>query len=199
MLIYLHGFRSSPQSFKAQLLASYCADHGLADQFQCPALPVSPQEAIALIESTCRPGPGDTLVGSSLGGYYATWMAEKTGCRAVLINPAIFPARDLAPYVGPLRTYHDDQPMELLSEHIDELRALELSTLTDPGRYFLIAAKGDEVIDWRDMVARYPGVHSIVREGSDHGLSEFAEHVSEVIAFAGMGQGNQAGQESAPV
>jgi predicted esterase YcpF (UPF0227 family) len=132
------------------------------------------------------PDPQDTLVGSSLGGFYATYLAEQTGCRVVLVNPAIYPARDLAPYVGPLRTYHDDQPMELLAEHISELHALNTNTLTLTERYFLIAAKGDEVIDWRDMVARYPGVRTILRDGSDHGLSEFAEHVPEVIAFAGM-------------
>lgn len=186
MLIYLHGFRSSPQSFKARLLQEYCVANGLQAQFLCPELPVSPREAIEQIQATCMPGPQDTLVGSSLGGFYATYLAEQTGCRAVLVNPAIYPARDLAPYVGPLRTYHDDQPMELLAEHIAELQALNTTKLTLTERYFLIAAKGDEVIDWRDMIARYPGVRTILRDGSDHGLSEFAEHVADVIAFAGM-------------
>ena len=186
MLVYLHGFRSSPQSFKSELLEQYCVSHSIADLYACPQLPVSPASAIQAIRDQFRLTPQDTLVGSSLGGYYATWLAETSGCRAVLINPAVNPARDLAPYVGPLRTYHDDQPMELLAEHIDELADYAVGAITFPERYLLIAAKGDEVLDWREMVAHYPGARTVLREGSDHGLSEFDEHIDEVIEFAGL-------------
>ncbi len=187
MLIYLHGFRSSPESFKAKLLKQYCVRNNCADQFACPQLPVSPADAIELVHTRFDLTPQDTLVGSSLGGYYATWLAQESGCRAVLINPAINPDRDLAPYVGPLRTYHDDQPMELLAEHVAQLTRYKVQTITSPERYLLIAAKGDELLDWREMVAQYPGASHTIREGSDHGLSEFAEHVEQVIEFAGMG------------
>lgn len=189
MLIYLHGFRSSPQSFKSELLEQYCARHNISDRYACPQLPVSPARAIQVVRDQYTLTPQDTLVGSSLGGYYATWLAEATGCRAVLINPAVNPARDLAPYVGPLRTYHDDQPMELLAEHIQELADFSVNAITFPERYFLIAAKGDEVLDWREMVAQYPGVQTVLREGSDHGLSEFDEHIDQVIEFAGIKPG----------
>ncbi|MGB7182104.1 MAG: YqiA/YcfP family alpha/beta fold hydrolase, partial [Burkholderiaceae bacterium] len=101
MLIYLHGFRSSPASFKARLLHEYFCSRGLESQFACPQLPVSPRAAIEQISAQFQLGKQDTLVGSSLGGFYATWLAELTGCRAVLVNPAIFPARDLRSYVGP--------------------------------------------------------------------------------------------------
>ena len=185
MLIYLHGFRSSPQSFKAQLLQRYFDEHGLGAEFACPQLPVSPSEAIAQLSAQFSLRESDTLVGSSLGGYYATWLVEHYGCRAVLINPAVFPARDLRPYVGPLRTYPDDQPMELLAEHIDELEQLFVPVIAHPKRYFLIAAQGDELLDWREMTARYAGARTIVRPGSDHGLSEFAEHVLDTVSFAG--------------
>jgi len=189
MLVYLHGFRSSPQSFKSELLEQYCAQHKISDSYACPQLPVSPARAIESIRDQFTLTPQDTLVGSSLGGYYATWLAEATGCRAVLINPAVNPARDLVPYVGPLRTYHDDQPMELLAEHIQELADFSVGAITFPERYLLIAAKGDEVLDWREMVAQYPGVQTVLREGSDHGLSEFDEHVDQVIEFAGIKPG----------
>lgn len=186
MLIYLHGFRSSPLSFKARIIAERLAARGCADAFACPQLPISPRAAIALVREQFAPGPQDTLVGSSLGGYYATALAEAHGCRAVLLNPAIHPARDLAPYVGPLLNYHTDEPFEFLARHVEELRALAPPAITRPQRYFLVAAKGDELIDWRDMLARYPGVETLLLEGSDHGLSDFADYCERVLAFAGL-------------
>lgn len=185
MLIYVHGFRSSPQSFKAQMLAQHMAEIGRREEFSCPALPVSPREAIELIRDLYRLSPQDTLVGSSLGGYYATWLAEKTGCSAVLLNPAIRPERDLAPYVGELRTYHDDQPMHFWPEYLDQLAALETPVVTSSSRYYLIAAKGDELLDWREMVGKYPDVKTNLLEGGDHGLSDFDEHLQSVLDFAG--------------
>jgi uncharacterized protein len=187
MLLYLHGFRSSPSSFKARLLGDRMGEIGRSAGYACPALPISPREAIALIEQGWPLGPGDTLVGSSLGGCYATWLAERHGCRAVLLNPATRPAAGLAKYLGPQTMFHDpSQSFELLPSHLDELRDLEVSAITRPERYLLIAATGDELLDWRDMVAFYPGASHRVIEGSDHGLSDFAGHVDEVLAFAGI-------------
>jgi len=188
MLIYVHGFRSSPRSFKAQMLSQRMQAAGLADQYACPALPVSPREAIESIQQQFSLTAADTLVGSSLGGYYATWLAEQSGCRVVLLNPAIYPVRDLAPYVGPLRTYHDDQPMEFKAEYLEELKAISVSGMTQANRYCLIAAKGDELLDWREMLARYPEAQTRLIEGSDHGMSDFAEHIDTVFAFAGLEQ-----------
>lgn len=187
MLIYLHGFRSSPLSFKARIIAGQLAAAGRSAEFACPQLPPSPRAAIALVRAQFSPGPDDTLIGSSLGGYYATYLAEAHGCRAVLLNPAIHPARDLGPYIGPLPMYHSDEMFEFRASYIDELRELETPRITRPERYFLVAAKGDEVIDWRDMVTRYAGVETLLLEGSDHGLSDFADYCPRVIAFAGSG------------
>jgi predicted esterase YcpF (UPF0227 family) len=185
-LIYLHGFRSSPKSFKAQLLARRMAELGRASDFVCPQLPASPKAAIALVCDEIAPDAADTLVGSSLGGYYATWFAERFGCRAVLLNPAVDPADGLAAHVGVQTMYHSDEPFEFRPEYVDELRVLRLGALADPSRCFLVAAKGDELLDWRDMVARYPGSRHRILEGSDHGLSDFADYMDEVLAFAGI-------------
>ncbi len=163
------------------------ATAGLASEYACPQLPDSPQAAIDMIRETYLLAPGDTLVGSSLGGYYTSWLAEKTGCRAVLLNPAVNPARDLEPYVGELRTYHTDQPMTFKAEYLDELKTLDTPVISSPERYFLIAAKGDELLDWREMVDRYPDVRTKLLDAGDHGLSDFAEHIDEVLAFAGLG------------
>lgn len=193
MILYLHGFRSSPASFKARLLAERMQLLGRGPEYRCPQLPASPSDAIELVLKEMRGLEPENvaLIGSSLGGYYATWIAEQTGCRAVLLNPAVKPPRDLEQYVGVTTTYHDNAPFEFKRDYIDELRNLNVSFTSSPHRYYLIAATGDEVLDWREMVAHYPGARHTVIEGSDHGISDFADHVDDVLAFCGI-NGDQA-------
>ncbi|WP_211444828.1 YqiA/YcfP family alpha/beta fold hydrolase [Collimonas humicola] len=188
MILYLHGFRSSPQSFKARLLAERMRLLGRADEYQCPQLPASPAAAIALAQDLVREvDPAQlTLIGSSLGGYYATWLAQQSGCSAVLLNPAVKPPRDLEKYVGVSTQYHSDDPFEFKREYMAELQALQVDVISKPERYFLIAATGDEVLDWREMVGHYPQARQIVIQGSDHGISEFADYADEVLAFCGI-------------
>jgi len=182
MILYLHGFRSSPRSFK---VGDKMKELGRADELLIPQLPASPSEAIKLALLLVERYPADQLaiVGSSLGGYYATWLAERLGCRAVLLNPAIVPLQDLEKHVGVTTEYHSDKPFEFKREYIDELRALKVDCITRPERYFLIATTGDEVLDYRDMVAHYPGARQEVIEGSDHAISEFPQYLDEVLAF----------------
>ena len=186
-LIYLHGFRSSPESFKARLLAARMAELGRSAEFFCPALPVSPREAVDGVLAQYQLQPHDTLIGSSLGGFYATWLAEQCGCRAVLLNPAVHPARGLAPYVGDQPFFHGPGSFRFEAHYLDELSALDVPAITFAQRYFLVAATGDELLDWRDMAARYPGARHWIIPGSDHGLSDFANYMDEVLAFAGIG------------
>ena len=187
MILYLHGFRSSPQSFKARLLAARLSALGRAREWCCPTLPVSPAEAVALAErevrSVARAGERVTVIGSSLGGYYATHLAEKHGWRAVLLNPAVAPDRDLQRYLGEQPLWHGGGSIVVEPRHLDELRALNVASVTQPERYYLFAATGDEVLDYRDMLARFSGVRTRLIEGSDHGISEFADYVDDVIAF----------------
>lgn len=191
MILYLHGFRSSPHSFKARLIGERMQALGREDEYCCPQLPASPQEAIALaLDIASQIASSELcLIGSSLGGYYATWLAERLGCRAALLNPAIRPPRDLEPYVGVMTAYHSDERFEFKREYIEELKALSVEGITRPSRYFLLAATGDEVLDWREMVAHYPGARQRVIEGSDHGISDFDQYVDEVFAFCGLGAG----------
>lgn len=187
MIVYLHGFRSSPQSFKARLLAARLAELGRADEWLCPTLPVSPDETVELVEreiaQKARPGERITLLGSSLGGFFATQLAEKHGWRAVLLNPAVVPDRDLSRYLGEQPLWHGGGSIVVEPRHLQELRALAVARITRPERYYLIAATGDEVLDYREMLAHYPGVQTHLIEGSDHGISEFADYVDEVIRF----------------
>lgn len=187
-LIYLHGFRSSPASYKARLLGTALHERGRAGQYQCPALPASPRQAIALAQALIGPTPAPalTLVGSSLGGFYATWLAERTGCRAVVINPVVHAARELQHHIGLHQQYHSNAPFEFRPEYVNELEALAVSTISRPERYLLLAATGDEVLDWREMRDHYAGARQIIIPGSDHGLSDFAQWLPEVLAFAGL-------------
>lgn len=194
MILYLHGFRSSAQSFKARLIEQRMQALGHGAEYRCPQLPASPRAAIALANEVAGQIAPErlTLVGSSLGGYYATYLAEQIGCRAVLLNPAVKPPRDLEKYVGVTTAYHSNEPFEFRREYIDELKAIEVERITLPRRYFLIAATGDEVLDWREMVAHYPGAQQCVIEGSDHGISGFAQYVDQVLAFGGIQAGARA-------
>lgn len=185
MILYLHGFRSSPASFKARKMTEYLQQAGRADEYLCPQLPASPLLAIQLIESllTAYPANEITLIGSSLGGYYATWLAEQYGCKAVLLNPAVKPPRDLEKYVGVTTAYHSDQVFEFKPEYVAQLRAYEVATISQPERYFLLAATGDEVLDWREMQAHYPAAKQIIIAGSDHGMADFVDYLDPILAF----------------
>ena len=188
-LLYLHGFRSSPQSFKARRMQAWMQQHRPDVVWWCPQLPPSPREAVASLEQGIADWPQERMgvVGSSLGGFYATVVAERTGCRAVLLNPAIDPARDLAAYIGEQTTFHD--PAERFffrAEYVDELRALTPVAITQPARYLGVFAKGDELLDWREMASRYAGARVKLLEGSDHALSDFDDHLGDVVAFLGL-------------
>jgi predicted esterase YcpF (UPF0227 family) len=185
MILYLHGFRSSPQSFKARVMGQRMAELGLQDDYLCPQLPASPAAAIALAGAlVAGVDPAQlTVVGSSLGGFYATWLAEHLGCRAVLLNPAVKPPRDLESYVGVSTQYHSDEPFEFKHEYIAELRSLVVPAISRPQRYLLLAATGDEVLDWREMTARYPGSPQVVMEGGDHAISNFEQYLPQALAF----------------
>ena len=186
-LLYLHGFRSSPQSTKARLVADHVARHYPDLFFWCPQLPPSPREAMALVQDGIAHWPRGSamaVIGSSLGGYYASWVAHQTRCPSVLLNPAVHPARDLARHIGEQTAWHDpEERFFFRPEYIDELRALDVSHLPPAGPELLIAAQGDELLDWREMVARYPGATQRVLPGGDHALSDFAQHLQAVLDF----------------
>lgn len=188
-LLYLHGFRSSPQSAKARQVGARVAARHPEVTWCCPQLPPSPREAAALIESAIAGWPLDRLavVGSSLGGFYATGLAARTGCRAVVLNPAVDPARDLARHIGEQSSWHSPEDRFFFrADYIDELKALEAGALPHPARLMAVVEKGDELLDWREMVGRYPG--SVVRlvEGGDHALSDFDDHIDAVFDFLAL-------------
>ena len=192
-LLYLHGFRSSPQSAKARRMAAEVETlrgTGRAISWCCPQLPPSPTEADALIEAATNGWPVATtaVIGSSLGGFYATVWAERRGWRAVLLNPAVAPARDLAAYIGEHHAWHGPAlRFDFTAAHVAQLQAMRPAAITVPDRYLAVIAKGDELLDWREMQGRYPGARIKLLAGSDHALSDFEEHLPDILQFLGPG------------
>ena len=188
-VLYLHGFRSSPLSAKARFLAAWFQHHHPQVVWSCPQLPASPKTSAELISHLVQDWPAQSLlvVGSSLGGFYATWLAGQKACRALLLNPAVHPARDLAAYIGehPVWQQPEDQ-IFFLPAYIDELKAMYLGAelsclgLPDAANILALIATGDEVLDWREMAARYAHAQQHIVQGSDHGLSDFAHHWNQL-------------------
>ena len=185
-LLYLHGFRSSPQSTKARQVAQRVAQDHPGVVWLCPQLPPSPRQAAELLSGLTADWPHASMavVGSSLGGFYATWLAESCLCKAVLLNPAVEPARDLARHIGEQTAWHDPaQSFFFEPGFVDELRALQPGPVQRPDNYFCVIAKGDELLDWREMAARYAGARLRLLEASDHALSDFGQHIDAVFDF----------------
>ena len=190
LILYLHGFTSGPQSRKVQSLVARMAARGCADSLMCPQLTASPAAAIALLENQLQKVDAGktavTLVGSSLGGFYATHLAEKFGLKAVLVNPAVVAAIELERYLGTQTWLYTGEPFEFTRQHIAELRALEVPTLADPSRYWLLAEEGDETLDYRQAVARYTGARQTVLPGGDHSFTRWDDFLDDILQFAGL-------------
>jgi uncharacterized protein len=185
MLIYLHGFNSSPASHKAQLLKRYLEEQSLGEQYSCPTLPHLPNRAIAVIEAQIARHACEsvTLVGSSLGGFYATYLAERHNLRAVLLNPSVIPHEGLRAYLGVQRNLYTDAEYELTEDHLRQWEKLHMRSI-HPERYLLIVETGDELLDYRAAVEKYLGAQQVVIEGGDHGLQSFPEQLPLILEFA---------------
>ena len=193
-IVYLHGFRSSPASVKARQLVKAVDAMPVQRRplLHVPMLGNAPQRAIdstaAWIEANVADPCGRlTLVGSSLGGYYATYLAERFGARAVLVNPAIRPYDDLRPWLGPQTNLYTGETFVVTEQHFDELRTLAVPRITRPERYWLMVQTGDEVLDYREAIAFYAGAFQLVEGDGDHGFARFDRQVDAVLAFAGVG------------
>lgn len=195
MLLYIHGFNSSPDSFKASLLKHFVESLHQAECLNIPLLSGVPDKAMAQLVALIEPalngrhkiaGRQICLIGSSLGGYYATWLAEQYDCRAVLINPAVKPYDLLENYLGNNENFYTGENYELTSEHIAQLRRFEVPRISKPDRYLLMLQTGDEVLDYKLAIEKYPAVPSIVEEGGGHEFFGFDRHLETVLAFCGI-------------
>lgn len=188
-VLYLHGFRSSPLSNKAQQMARAVAAKSPNTVWYCPQLPASPNLAMRELADQIAQWPRANMavIGSSLGGFYATYLAEKLGCKCAVLNPAIDAARDLTRAIGEHTLWHiPSESFHFKAEYVDELRALQVRNITRPDRYYAVIAKGDEVLDWREMSVHYLGSPGVIQEGGDHAISNFDEHLPGILAFLNL-------------
>lgn len=184
MLIYIHGFNSSAQSGKAREMAAWMAQRGLAEAYACPDLPHRPAEAIALLEGLIARSEGPAkLIGSSLGGFYATWLAEKHDLKAVLVNPCVSCHAKLAEYLGqPQKNWHTGAEYVFSDAHLADLQPLAVPARRQDN-YYLLVETGDEVLDYREAVDFYAGARQVVLEGGDHGFTRFTEYLPSILEF----------------
>lgn len=183
-LLYLHGFNSSPLSHKARVTHDYCVAMGAGDRIGVPELPHVPDQAIAemraIIEAQTLPV---VLIGSSLGGYYATWLAEEYGLRAALINPAVNPAELWHEHLGLNRNYYSGKRYEITEEHVAQLRRLERSPLQRPQNLLLLVQTGDETLDYRLAVDKYKSATSIIQDGGNHSFVNYEAMLPDIFRF----------------
>ena len=189
LVVYLHGFRSSPRSSKARMTGDAIAqrvEQGAPIEWYCPQLHASPQESMDMVRRHIDASKADRLsvIGSSLGGFYTNYLAEQYGCKGIAFNPAVRAGRELAPHVGVMTAYDSEEPFDFRAEYIDELNRMQVESITLPERYLLLAATGDELLDWREMAAFYPGAQQIIIQGSDHGIHNYSEYLDSVVGFA---------------
>ena len=185
-ILYLHGFNSSPQSHKASVLHDYMKRLGLDECLVIPAIPTVPDEAIELLQhcadDLCKEDEL-AVAGSSLGGFYATWLAEKYSCPAVLINPAVKPHVLLKKYLGENRNYYTDHSWVLDESHIEQFRRLIIDDISEPQRYLLMLQTGDQTLDYREAMMKYEACPSIIEQGGSHEFSDFEKHLDKILSF----------------
>lgn len=192
MLIYIHGFNSSPESFKASLLKTFADKINMPDMLEIPALSFDPtiamEQLIRLVQKYKTHNGMRPLcfIGSSLGGYYATWLAEKFDSRVVLVNPAVKPYELFEEYLGHNRNIYTGEEYILTMEHVNQLKKYEVKQITKPDRYLLMLQTGDEVLDYNQALEKYAAVPTIVEEGGSHEFIDFDRHLETVLAFCGI-------------
>lgn len=186
MIVYVHGFNSSPASHKSGLLRDRLESLGRSAEYRCPALPYAPVDAMTLLEQSLSGVAPETvtLIGSSLGGFYSTCLTEKLGVRSVLVNPAITPHEGLRAYLGPQKNLYTAEEYTLTEEHLAQLGRLYVAKPQRLEKVLLIHTTGDELLDWRIAIEHYRGCRQVIVQGSDHGFREFGDYVDLVLEFA---------------
>ncbi|MGY4525407.1 YqiA/YcfP family alpha/beta fold hydrolase [Pseudomonas sp. TE21394] len=191
-ILYIHGFNSSPLSTKARQLEAVMQQLGMAGQLRVPALHHHPRQAIAQLEAAIAELGAPLLVGSSLGGYYATHLAEHHGLKALLVNPAVTPHKHFDGYLGTQRNHYSGETWELTNDHVQALAELEVPAPVDPSRYQVWLQTADETLDYRHAERYYRGCALRIQAGGDHSFQGFAERLPALLAFAGIARGQYA-------
>lgn len=186
MLLYIHGFNSSPLSHKASVMKQYCEQSRPDIKVVVPKLPCFPHQASELLLDIIQQHQNDYrigLVGSSLGGYLSMWLNHKFGFKAVVVNPAVKPYELLADYLGEQVNPYTNEHYVLTEAHIDELKALDTPVITQVSDFWLLQQEGDEVLDYRQAVSKFTGAKQTVEANGDHSFVGFERYPEQVVQF----------------
>lgn len=186
LFIYIHGFNSSSQSFKARAFQEFLLENYPDDEFICPELSDLPLTAIRSLKTLIEVQPclsQIALIGSSLGGFYATWLAERYGIKAVLVNPAVNPQILLLDYLGKNINYYTGEQYEFSHEHIEQLESINIRKITRPDNLMVLLQTADEVLDYRLAENKYRESHLFIENGGDHSFQKFDEHCESIYQF----------------
>ncbi len=185
-LLYLHGFTSSPQSYKAELLSAYMQVHHCRDLLEIPQIPEIPGDAGVMLKGIAESMLENyelSIIGSSLGGYYATWLAEKYTCPAVLVNPAVRPYEVLEALLGENKFYFNDKIWDFDESHILQFRKMDVPALSHPENFLVLLQTGDETLNYRQAAEKYRQSKCIIEQGGEHGFSHFEKHIKYLLDF----------------
>ncbi|HEK0906862.1 YqiA/YcfP family alpha/beta fold hydrolase [Pseudomonas machongensis] len=191
-ILYIHGFNSSPLSSKARQLAAVMQQLGLSAQLRVPELHHHPRQAMTQLEACIAELGTPLLVGSSLGGYYATHLAERHGLKALLVNPAVTPHKHFDGYLGTQRNHYSGEAWELTHDHVQALAELEVPPPQDASRYQVWLQTADETLDYRHAERYYRACALRIEAGGDHSFQGFAQRLPALLAFAGIARAQYA-------
>ncbi|EGA69908.1 esterase YqiA [Vibrio sinaloensis DSM 21326] len=186
MLLYIHGFNSSPLSHKANVMKQYCEQSRPDIKVVVPKLPCFPHQASELLLDIIQQHQNDYrigLVGSSLGGYLSMWLNHKFGFKAVVVNPAVRPYELLADYLGEQVNPYTNERYVLTEAHIDEIKALDTPVITQVSDFWLLQQEGDEVLDYRQAVSKFTGAKQTVEANGDHSFVGFERYPEQIVQF----------------
>jgi len=190
-ILYLHGFNSSPQSYKAQAMLRHMQQAKLSSQLCIADIPPRPSDAepyLLTLAAELNDRYQLSVVGSSLGGFYATWLAEQFDLRAVLINPAVMPHERLVEYLGENENYQTGETWTFTQEDIDTLESMVPTSIAHPEKYRVLLQTGDETLDYQQALQKYAGCPSIVEQGGSHEFSGFERYLDKILSFCNVTQ-----------
>lgn len=185
-LIYLHGYNSSPLSHKAQLTTQFMGKYYPSVRCLLPQLSFAPAKAVEQITQLIDTIDDPVIIGSSLGGYYANFFVEQYGCKAVLVNPAVYPDRLLKDYLGPQRNDYSGETYTLTTQHMIELRALAATRMTEPKKRMLMIQTADETLDFSEAAEFYRASRSIIEYGGNHSFIGYDQWLPAIADFLAL-------------
>lgn len=186
-VIYIHGFNSSPLSYKARILTERMTQLGIAEELSVPELPADPEQAMKLLQACVEESLDEPviLIGSSLGGYYATWLAERYNLQAILVNPAIYPYRLLQDYLGENQNYHTGERYTLEPRHVEIMKSYEVGSIRHAENFWVLLETGDETLDYREAQQKFANSPMTIKQGGTHEFLNFEVMLDDILRYCG--------------